>query len=145
MTDEEKTEKEKTEKEYERLLKKFLLGRIILTEEKYKKYEKARYSCFIFENSKEHFICNLIYYLTCLSKAVVFLENKENPIKGIDYYCDLRDSFNELMSSASHPCLSEKEEKEISKILSDIFKKHLNVSYSLRKENRKFVERKNEK
>lgn len=143
--DQEKLENEKIEKEYERLLKTFLFGRLGITKESYKKFEKSRYSCFIFENSKEHFVCSLIHYLTHLSEAMIFLEVKENQLNGIDLYCDLRDSFQDVMSSASYPFLTKKEEKEISGILSDIFNKHLSVSYKLRKKNHEIVRRENEK
>ena len=111
------------------------MGRLGITEENYKKYEQAKYNCYIFGNSKECFVCSLIFYLTYLSQAKIFLEVGEISLKGIDIFCDLRDLFKEIVLNASHQDLSEEEEKEISGILSDILTEHLSVSYKLRKKN----------
>lgn len=62
----------------------------------------------------------------------------------MDLFCDLRDSFQQIVLNASHQGLTEEEEKEISGILSDILTEHLSVSYELRKKNHKLLVKKND-
>jgi hypothetical protein len=153
MTEEyKKLEKEKVEKIYEMFLESFLFGKLGVTKDNYKKYEQA--ICFgsVFNNSKEYFICNFIYHLTCLSRAKIFLEVEKNSLEGIEalegieeginLFRDLRNTFEEIVLDASHQDLSEEEEEEISGILSDILTEHLSVSYKLRKKNHEIIRRK---
>lgn len=140
--DQEKLEKEKFEKEYERLLEKFLFGKLGVTKENSKKYEEAKSNYFILENLKEYFVCCLMFYFTYLSQAKIFLEVGDSPLHRSDLFCDLRDSFREVTSVASCQKLTEEEEKEISGILIDVFPEYLSVSYNLRKKNYELIRRK---
>ena len=135
-------EQEKIEKEYKQLLEKFLFGRLGITKENYKKYEEFQGDDF--ENPKECFICNLIYYLTCLSDAKIFLEIGSASLEGARRFCSLRLAFEEIVLNASLPNLTEEEEKEISGVLLNILKEHLSVSCKLRKKNRKLLVKKND-
>ena len=137
MNEQEKIDQEKVEKEYKQLLEKFLFGRLGITEEDYIKYEEFQGDDF--ENQKECFICNFIYYLTCLSDAKIFLETGSTSLEGTNRFCSLRLAFEEIVLNASLPNLTEEEEKEISGVLSSILKEHLSVSCKLRKKNRKLL------
>ena len=130
--------------EYNELLKKFLFGKLGITEENYKKYAEFQGDGGVFENPKECFVCNFIGYLTDLSDAKIFLEVGECSLKGANRFYYLRKSFEEIVLNASHQNLTEEEEKEISGILTDVFPEHLNVSYKLRNKNHKLIVKKND-
>ena len=129
---------------YQDLLKIYLFGRLGITEENYKKYEEFQGDGDVFENLKEVFVCNLIYYLTCLSKAKIFLEDGKSSLEGADRFYRLSGAFKEIVLNASHHLLTDEDEKEISGILADIFAEHLSVSYALRKRTHKLLVKKND-
>ena len=124
---------------YNELLTKFLFGKLGITGENYKKYEEFQGDGDVFENPKECFVCNFIYYLTQLAKAKIFLEDGTSSLEGGDRFYYLHGAFKEIVLNASSHLLTEEEQQEISGILSEIFQEHLKISYDIRKKTRKLL------